>query len=138
MQPLHKERLERLEAREGLFGRFAAYYTRPRAAADSESDKYLYGRHCLDTAGARTRQLVGRHADHCQRTGDFWRGGRKLDGGGCGQRPRTVEVSNQSDLESVAYDLHVRWQTIHRRGCGAEHYGVRNSRLAYDAVSSPS
>src|SRR5215472_2309512 len=129
MQPLHKERFEELGAREGLLGWVAAYYAGPQATADSESDKYPYGRHCLDLAGARTRQLVGRHAHDCQRTGDFWRGGRKPDGRGYGQRPPAMEVSNQSELESVAYDLHVRWQTIHRRGCGAEHYGVRDSRV---------
>src|SRR6516162_1217006 len=107
MQPLHKEQFGRLGAREGLLGRIAAYYTGTRATANFESDKYLHGRHCLDPAGARTRRLVGRHAHHCQRTGDFWRGGWKPDGGGCDQRPPTVEISNQSDLESVAYDLHV-------------------------------
>src|SRR5439155_20248339 len=41
-----------------------------------------------------------------------------------------MEFRDQSNMESVAHDVYVRWQTVRRRGCGAEHYRVCDSRIA--------
>src|SRR5207253_2798584 len=52
MQRLYEARSRRMGGRQSLFGRFAAYGARSRTAADSEGDRYLHGRNCLDTAAA--------------------------------------------------------------------------------------
>src|SRR5438876_10153857 len=41
-----------------------------------------------------------------------------------------MEFRDQSNMESVAHDVYVRWQTVRRRGGGAEHYRVCDSRIA--------
>src|SRR5438067_4903870 len=59
MQRLYEARSRRMGGRQSLFGRFAAYGARSRTAADSEGDRYLHGRNCLDTAAAGAGQFLG-------------------------------------------------------------------------------
>ena len=59
-------------------------------------------------------QLVGRHAVHGHRPGDFRRRRRRADGRRRGHRQAAVELPDEPDLEGVADDLHVRRQAVHR------------------------
>src|SRR5206468_6702476 len=81
----------------------------------------------LGTAAARASILVGWHALHSERSGDFRRRWRRLDGRGCGDWQAALDVPDEPDLEGLADDLHVRRQAIHRRGGGGEHYCVWGS-----------
>ena len=83
----------------------------------------------LGAAAARPGAVVGRHADDGYRPRDLRRGERQPDGRRCHDRQADFEFSDQSDVEGVSHDLHVRRQAVHR-GCGRlHHHRLRDCRL---------
>jgi len=60
------------------------------------------------TLAQRPRAIVGRHAEHRDRTGNLRIRRWRADGGGCDDGEAAVDVSDEPDVEGVADDLHVR------------------------------
>src|SRR5262249_14643652 len=92
-----------------------------------ESHRYPDGQNRLGTAAAGTGRVVGRDAEHIDRPGNLRRRGRRPYGRRRGQREAPVELPDESGLEGIADDLHVRQQAVHRGGLGRKHHRIRST-----------
>ena len=115
----------RVEGRRRLFRRIFRGRPRRFAAKDPARHRYPHGRHRLGASANRPRQFLGRNSGHRRRPRLFRRRQRRADGRGRLHRQTALAVPDQPDLESLAHDLHVRRQAVHRRRRGLEHYLVR-------------
>ena len=102
-----------------------------RPAADDPAKRVLRaidvqtGRIAWEIPQTGGRQFLGRHAEHGRRRGVLRRRERGADGGRRGERPPALELSNESVLEGVADDLHLRQQAVRRRRRRLGHHRVR-------------
>ena len=114
------------ESGEDVSRRHAANGDRSETGAYSARHRYPHRRNRVGTAAAWPGVLVGRHAGDLHRPGDLRRGRWRLDGRRRGDRQAAVDVPDEPDLESLAYDLHVRRQAVHRGRGGREHHRLRS------------
>ena len=101
----------------------------PKPERDPEGAQLPHGRNRVGGSAAGPRELVGRHALDVDGSRHLRRGERGARRRGRGERQAALAFPDESNVEGVAHDVHVRWQAVRRRRRRLEHHRVRDTGL---------